>query len=454
VIRATTGEILRLAWPVMASQVLLNLTGLVDRMMIGRLSEDGSAAIPLAAVGFAHQLYFLIHSTLIALGLACVALMARAIGAGDAARAREAFASSIQVSGGVTIAYVVAMVLFGGPLLRALGAEEVVVRVALPYLRVTIASASMLAVTMICESALRADRDMRRPMWIAIGVTFVKLAMNAILIFGLFGAPRLELLGAALATAISHAFGLVAYAIVVKGTKASAPTALPLRDLFRRHPIGSEVVRIALPGVAERFVLNLGLLAYFWILSRWYGTLEIAAYTVGIALLNFSWIPGTGYAQACATVVGQSLGARLPDEASRAGRRATGLAVVTAVPLSVLCVVYRYPLAELFTDDAAVVGALGPFMLVLALGQPFLQLHFTLGGAHRGAGDTVTPLVAAILGNWALRIPFAIFCAGWLGTDVIWVWLALILDHVSRALFLGVSFVRGRWRETHTRHIV
>ncbi|HKK52021.1 MAG TPA: hypothetical protein VKA74_10555, partial [Myxococcota bacterium] len=59
--RSTTGEILRLAWPVMASQALLNGTGLVDRMMIGRLSEAGSAAIPLAAVGYAHQLFFLIH---------------------------------------------------------------------------------------------------------------------------------------------------------------------------------------------------------------------------------------------------------------------------------------------------------------------------------------------------------------------------------------------------------
>ena len=56
----STGEILRLAWPVIASQVLLNLTGLIDRMMIGRLADDGSAAIPLAAVGYATQLFHLI----------------------------------------------------------------------------------------------------------------------------------------------------------------------------------------------------------------------------------------------------------------------------------------------------------------------------------------------------------------------------------------------------------
>jgi Na+-driven multidrug efflux pump len=121
------------------------------------------------------------------------------------------------------------------------------------------------------------------------------------------------------------------------------------------------------------------------------------------------------------------------------------------VPLGLACALGRIELAELFTDDAAVVGALGPFMLVLATGQPFLQLHFTLGGAHRGAGDTWTPLVAAIVGNWGFRIPLAIACAGWLHTDVIWVWLALVADHVVRAGLLGASFVRGRWRERGVR---
>ena len=74
---AATREILRLAWPVMASQILLNLTGLIDRMMIGRLAEAGGAAVPLAAVGYASQLFHLVHTTLFAVGLACVALMAR-----------------------------------------------------------------------------------------------------------------------------------------------------------------------------------------------------------------------------------------------------------------------------------------------------------------------------------------------------------------------------------------
>jgi Na+-driven multidrug efflux pump len=191
----------------------------------------------------------------------------------------------------------------------------------------------------------------------------------------------------------------------------------------------------------------MGLLSYFWVLSHYYGTLAVATYTVGVALLSFSWIPGTGYAQACATVVGQALGGGERNVAIRAGRRSVGLAVATAVPLGFLFAWFRIPLAELFTSDHAVIAALSPFMLALALAQPFLQMHFTLGGAHKGAGDTITPLLAALVGNWAIRVPVAILIGAVFELDIVWIWATLIFDHIARAAWLGVSFARGRWAD-------
>ena len=74
-----TREVLRLAWPVMLSGAMVSLVGLVDRAMIGRLGGPDGAALPLAAVGYATQIFFLIQSTIFAIGFACVALVARAI---------------------------------------------------------------------------------------------------------------------------------------------------------------------------------------------------------------------------------------------------------------------------------------------------------------------------------------------------------------------------------------
>ncbi len=446
--RSIAGELLRLGWPVMLGQALVSVAGLVDRAMIGRLEGAAGSAVPLAAVGYATQFFSLIQSALFAVGLACVALMARSIGAGQPQRAQECLVASLQVAIGVTLAFTLVILAAPQQLLSLLGAEPDVIDSALVYLRLVVGSSVMLAVTLTLDSALRADRKTRTPMVIGFVVTAVKLALNWVLIFGALGAPQLGLAGAGWATAASQLIGVGIYLVLMARQPADAPTAFRWRALFRRNAVVGQVIRVAAPGVAERVVLNLGLLSYFWVLSSYYGTVAVAAYTVGVPLLSFSWIPGNGYAQACATLVGQRLGARDPDGAWRAGRQAAVLALCTAIPLGVIFGGLRFPLAELFTSDRIVIEALGPFMLALAFAQPFLQLHFTLGGAHRGAGDTVTPLIAATVGNWVFRVPVACVVAIVLQADVVFVWYALIVDHVSRAVILGVSFRRGKWMTT------
>ena len=443
--RSATGEIMQLAWPVMLSQGLISLAGLIDRAMVGRLGGDDGAAVPLAAVGFATQFFFLIQSALFAVGLACIALMARAIGAGKPERARAALAASLEISIITTLALGGTILVLGRSALVWLGADAAVADAALPYLQLVIGSSLLLAVALLLESALRANRDMRTPMWIALIITVTKLAGNWLLIYGNWGFPELGLTGAGWATVFAQAVAVVLFVAVIARTHENSPVAVRWKDWRNARALRREVVRIALPGIAERIVMNIAMLGYFWVLGHYYGTVEVAAYTVGVALLSFSWIPGTGYAQACATLIGQSLGADEPQYAKRVGWRSARLALGTAIVLGIIVAVARYPLARLFTADEAVVAALGPFMLALAIAQPFLQLHFTLGGAHRGAGDTWTPLVAATVGNWVFRVPLALIFAIVLQAPVVWVWYTLIIDHVARAIWLTISFRRGRW---------
>jgi putative MATE family efflux protein len=258
--------------------------------------------------------------------------------------------------------------------------------------------------------------------------------------------------GAGVATVTSQLVGVLLLFGVILRQPRSSPLALRRGDLARARPLLPELVRISVPGVAERLVMNLALLSYFGVLGQ-YGTAAVAAYTVGVRILAFSWIPGTAYAQAVATLIGQALGAGDRAGATRAGWRAAKLALATSVVLGLACAFARDPLARLFTDDAATIAALGPFMLSLAIAQPFLQVHFTLGGAHRGAGDTWTPLVAAFVGNWVFRVPLSLFAAEVASAGLTAVWAVLILDHVARAAWLFASFRRGRWQDGGRRRV-
>jgi Na+-driven multidrug efflux pump len=189
--------------------------------------------------------------------------------------------------------------------------------------------------------------------------------------------------------------------------------------------------------------MNLAIFVFFIVLAS-YGTLAIAAYTVGIRLLSFSWIPGIGYAQAVATVVGQALGRRDIEGARKAGWRAARLAILTATLMAVLGAILRSPLAHLFSQDTEMITILIPFMLAMCICQPPLQLHFTLAGAHRGAGDTWTPLVSSMVGTWLLRVLLASIFAK-LSMPIIWIWFAIFADHLLRAVWLTWAFSRGKW---------
>lgn len=438
-------EIWMLSWPVMLAQVLANAVSLIDIAMVTRLGPDA-----VASVGYATQFFFLSQSTLYAVGFACVALMARAIGSGDRERARHALAASIGVS--MTAAVIVLALVLAAPaeLLQLLGAEPAVTALTIPYLELMLLSSIPLAISMTLESGLRADRNTRTPMRIAVVITIVKTALNFVLIFGAFGFPRLELVGAGLATVISQVVGLLCFITVAARAPRSSPNALRLRDFARARPLLSDVIRISLPSIGERLAMNLALLGYFRILAG-YGTSAIAAYTVGIRILSFSWIPGIGFGTAAATLVGQALGAHDVDRAHAAGWRSTGVALATATVLGGVCALSRAPLARLFSTDPTTVAALEPFLLCLALCQPFLQSHFALAGAHRGAGDTITPFVAAALGNWAVRIPLAALFALVFQLPLVWVWYAVLLDHAVRAVWLARSFQRTGWSQAIAR---
>ncbi|UCE85945.1 MAG: polysaccharide biosynthesis C-terminal domain-containing protein, partial [Deltaproteobacteria bacterium] len=237
-------QIWGLSWPVMLSLVLASAVGLIDLAMVGRLGRDA-----LAATGYATQFFFLAQASLFAVGFACVALMARAIGARDAARARQAMAASVIVALATSVVIAGVVSVFARPILALLGATPDIVELTTPYLRLLMLSSVLLAISLTLESALRADKDTVTPMWISLAVTVAKIALNAVLIFGYLGFPRLELVGAGLATVGSQVVALLLFCGVLARARDDSPIALRLGSIRTCVALFRDVIRLALPGV-------------------------------------------------------------------------------------------------------------------------------------------------------------------------------------------------------------
>jgi putative MATE family efflux protein len=438
VTRHTAKVILTLTWPVVLGQLMANAVPVIDLLMLGKFGT-----LTLAAVGYASQFLMLLQASLLAIGAACVAMMARAIGAADLLRARQAFAACLWVALAVTGLFAACTLAFPRELLHLLAVKESVVHLAVPYLRLTLTAAPLMAIAFTFEHAFRSARDTFVPMLIAAIAAVVKLSGNCLLLFGLFGLPKLGLLGAGAATLFSQ---LVAVCLFVVASRQHKSSSVRLEWSDLRVPFARlrEAFGIAWPAIGERFVMNSAMLVYFRFLGG-YGVEAIAAYNVGVRILAFTWIPGLGLSVAASTLVGHALGAGDAALARRAGSIAMRLGVGISLALGSVFIALRLPIARCFTSDPRVVAALDPFILLLGVGLPFLVTHFTLSGALRGAGDTFTPLWAATLSNWGVRVPLGYLSAQVLGLDLFWVWSIMIVDHMSRATWLVWAFYRGDW---------
>ena len=127
-------QVLRLSWPVVLSQLLVNAVNLVDMVMLGRLGTD-----TLAAVGYATQCLFVVQSCVMAVGAACVAMMSRSIGSGRTDRARTAFATNLMV-GVAGFALPLTLIALRWPvvILDLLAVPQSVLNLAVPYFRWTL----------------------------------------------------------------------------------------------------------------------------------------------------------------------------------------------------------------------------------------------------------------------------------------------------------------------------
>jgi putative MATE family efflux protein len=374
-----------------------------------------------------------------------VALVARAVGANQGQRARRVLASSLFLSQSLATFGLMLALAIPRQLLSLLDAAPDVTEVAVPFFRLFAASMIPFSAAFMFESSLRANKNTRGPLFVAVVVMTVKTVLSLLLIFGALGFPRLELVGAGIATLSAHAVGLLLY---VGMSQVAARQGLAVTfgwsDVRAMWGVMREVLLVSLPSLGERLIMSLALLTYFKILSS-YGTAAIAAYAIGVRLLAFSWVPGLGFGAAAATFVGQALGAGDSEGARRVGVRSVSQALLVMCALAIVVLFMRVPLAKGFTNDPRVISELLPLMTMLALAQPFMGAHFTLGGVLRGAGDTMTPLVGAAVGNWGVRVPLAWLFARTFGVHLIWVWAALIGDHVARLAISGVVFLRGGW---------
>ena len=428
----TQRRVLGLATPIIGENLLQTLVGAVDTFMVARL---GAAAV--AGVGTGFEFVFFIISILSAIDIGATVLVSQAIGAGDQQRANHLARQAI-VWGLVLAVPLSAIMYFAAPTIVGLfGTEPDVAAAATIYLEITAATSIALLLSFVCGAVLRGAGDSRTPLAASVVANIINIAVAYTLIFGNFGFPALGVAGSALGAASGRAVGAALMLIVM----ARGGKAISLSGSWGWRPqaaIARQLMTLGVPSALEQ-VLSAGAFTTLIAVVALIGTAALAAQQIAFTALSIAFLPGIGFSIAATALSGQSIGARLPEQARQAWVISTRWAVGWMTTGAALVFIFAEQLMRVYTADPEVIDAGVAALRALAIALPFWAIWFTSSGSLRGVGDTRTPLIIDATSMW-LAVLFAWVGVKWFGGGMWWVWIAFGLTSTPASILMWWIF--------------
>ncbi|QSQ12330.1 MATE family efflux transporter [Myxococcus landrumensis] len=427
-----------LAVPMVLEMVMESIFAVVDVFFVGRLGADA-----VATVGLTESLLTIIYAAAMGLSIGATAMVSRRIGEKDPERAARTAVQAIGLGVMLAIPISAAGVIFARPLMALMGGSPWVLEHGVRYTQVMLGGMASVFLLFLINAIFRGAGDAAiamRVLWLANAINIVLAPM---LIFGVGPFPELGVMGAAVATTFGRTCG-VAYQLYRLGRGSGR---LQIRREHVRLEAGTMVSMLKLSGAgtAQALVNTTSWVMLARIVAT-FGSAAVAGYTIAMRIVLFALLPSWGLANAAATMVGQSLGAKDPARGERAVWTAARINAVFLGTLGLLFVLFADPLVGTFSTDAAVRDHASHALRIVSGGFLFYAFGMVLTQSFNGAGDTATPTIINIFCFWLLELPLAWVLSGPAGMGPSGVFLALSVAFSMVAIISAILFRRGAWK--------
>jgi MATE family multidrug resistance protein len=430
--RADLAAMFSLAVPVVVVQVGMMLMGVVDTMVVGRVSAEA-----LAAVALGNLAVMTVSAFAIGLLLALDPVVAQAVGAHDEPAVRRAVQRGLLLAAAITIPATL-LLLPVEPILTLLRQPQGTVPIAAGYVYRSLPGLLPFFGFVVLRQTLQAHERMRPIVVNIIAANLLNLVLDIVLVFGLLGAPAMGAFGAAWATTVCR------YVLFLGLLFADRSELLPLLsrvdpESLRLQPLLA-MVRLGAP-IGIQIQLELAAFGVIGLLMGGLGTIEIAAHQVAINLASLTFMVPLGVASASAVRVGHAVG-RADDHGAR---RAAASAMVCGAGFmactALLFLALPRALAGVYTSDVQVVALAAALIPIAGVFQIFDGVQVVSSGILRGLGDTRAPMVINVLGFWLVGMPVSLALAFplELGPRGLWWGLVAGLAAVAALLLLRIS---------------
>lgn len=418
---------LRLAAPVVLVQLGTMAMGLVDTLMVGRVSAGVLAAVALGNVYFFNAIV-LGQGTLMALD----PIVAQAVGARDEGAISRALQRAMLLCLGLSI-FTALLLVPTRALLVAMHQPPEIIPDTTAYIRISVPGILPYLAFVVFRQTLQALHRVAPVVWATVVGNITNAALNWVFVYGHLGSPALGAAGSAISTLVSRWF--MAILLLVVAWRDLEPHLVPMRaDAWDRRAL-ARMLRLGLP-IGVQQLLEVGAFGAIGLLMGVLGTIEMAAHQIAITLASFTFMVPLGVSAAAAVRVGRAVGAHDAPRARAAARAAYVCGVGFMSLTALLFLALPRVLAAAFSGDARVIALAGILIPIAGVFQVFDGAQAVGAGILRGLGDTKAPMIAMLAGYWLIGLPVSIALGLHTSLRAAGLWWGFVASLSAVALFL------------------
>lgn len=411
--KQTYKDILTIALPAMAENILQMLMGMVDSYLVA-----GLGIVALSGVSVASNLLAIYQAIFIALAAALSSRLGQALGDKDTGQigrvAREGITLTLMVSLALGL-----LAIFGGSFLLALlGTEEAVGQAASLYLALVGGSILFLGLMTSLGAILRSMGRPQLPMYISLLANLLNALFSAIAVYGFHAGVA----GVAIGTILSRLIGCLLLW-----------SQLDLPPFKWTWSVDRELIRLALPMTGERLMMRIGDVVVIGLIVG-LGTAVVAGNAIGESLTQFNYMPALGIATATVILVAKH---RKDLQAVRSIYTASlSLSLCLMGVMAGATYLLGPYLIDLYTQDGQAIAASRTVLLYALLGVPSTAGTLITTALWQGLGNARLPFYATSLGMWLVRIGGAYWLMSQFQLGLAAVCIGTISDNAFRFTFL------------------
>ncbi len=423
----------RLAYPVVISQLGHTLVGLSDSIIIGHTGE-----VPLAAVSLGNSIFTIFMVMGIGISYGLTPLIAQENGRGNKAYCGCLLSQSLLIN--MTVGLLLcAVIVIGSHYIGLLDQPAAVAVQARPFLQFLGFSFLPLMVYLSFKQFAEGLGFTRQAMNISIIGNVINVLLGITLVYGLFGMPRMGVIGVGIATLTDRLLMGASMAIYV----LKAPRFKPYLQQFNFRDISRSTIKkilgIGAP-VALQYIFEVSAFSGAVIMVGWIGARELAAHQIAISLATMTYMMASGVSAAAGIKSGNHFGAGQPKELRLSAIASYHMVLVLMGTAALVFMLGNRLLPLMYIKEPEVIAIASHLLIIAAFFQLFDGTQVVGLGILRGMGDVKMPTVFTLLAYWGLGLPIGYLLGIQWGFGIQGIWWGLLLGLLTASVLLFIRF--------------